>query len=176
MRDTVEKLTIADYEQAFRDHQRLVREIDVIVNGEAGAAKQASLCDLVPQLRELVELQVRRTPLDNDAERLTAEYALLRAALAEIWDYSAYDWAKPQSIQAALVHAKEVARTAFKLTERVKYHACEERTDNDNFHTSIYEDHYKGLLVARCNQNGRYPLQAPAIIRGLEANNVASSE
>ena len=41
---------------------------------------------------------------------------------------------------------------------------------NDNFATSIYESGYKGLLVARCNQNGQYPWQAAAIIRGLERN------
>lgn len=39
---------------------------------------------------------------------------------------------------------------------------------NDNFATSIYENDYKGLLIARCNQNGQYPWQGPAIVRGLE--------
>ena len=34
----------------------LVREIDVLLNGEAGAAPQASLCDLVAQLRSVVNL------------------------------------------------------------------------------------------------------------------------
>lgn len=47
-------LTIADYEEVLADHRRLVREIDVAINGE-GAAKQASLCDLVAQIKELVE-------------------------------------------------------------------------------------------------------------------------
>lgn len=41
---------------------------------------------------------------------------------------------------------------------------------NDNFATSIYENDYDGLLIARCNQNGNYPWQAAAIIRGLEQN------
>lgn len=45
---------------------------------------------------------------------------------------------------------------------------------NDNFATSIYENDYKGLLVARCNQNGQYPEQAAAIIRALEFSNVIS--
>lgn len=35
---------------AQADHQRLVRELDVLLNGEAGAANQASLCDLVAQV------------------------------------------------------------------------------------------------------------------------------
>jgi len=46
-------LTIADYEEAFADHKRLVRELDVILNGEEGAAKQASLCDIVSQVRDI---------------------------------------------------------------------------------------------------------------------------
>lgn len=33
------------------DHNRLVRELDVLLNGEAGAAQQASLCDIVAQIR-----------------------------------------------------------------------------------------------------------------------------
>lgn len=36
--------------EADTDHDRLVRELDVLLNGEAGAAKQASLCDLVSQV------------------------------------------------------------------------------------------------------------------------------
>lgn len=51
-----EPMTIADYEEAFRDHRRLVREIDVIINGEAGAAPQASLCDLVGQIQHLADM------------------------------------------------------------------------------------------------------------------------
>lgn len=34
-----------------KDHQRLVRELDVLLNGVDGAAHQASLCDLVAQLK-----------------------------------------------------------------------------------------------------------------------------
>ncbi|MFQ1711925.1 hypothetical protein ACK39D_05375 [Aeromonas veronii] len=33
------------------DHHRLVRELDVLLNGVDGAAPQASLCDLVAQLK-----------------------------------------------------------------------------------------------------------------------------
>ena len=36
----------ADYEEVLVDHRRLVRELDVLMNGEH-AAKQASLCDIV---------------------------------------------------------------------------------------------------------------------------------
>ena len=41
---------VTDYQQAAADAMRLIRELDVLLNGE-GAAKQASLCDLVAQLR-----------------------------------------------------------------------------------------------------------------------------
>ena len=50
-----------------------------------------------------------------------------------------------------------------------RWYAVDEK-GNDNFATSIYEAGDKGLLVARCNQNGQYPWQAPAILRGLEQN------
>lgn len=35
------------YEEANEDKKRLVRELDVALHGEKGAAKQASLCDIV---------------------------------------------------------------------------------------------------------------------------------
>ncbi len=71
-----DELTVADYEEAFRDHRRLVREIDVIMNGDK-AAKQASLCDLVGQIKELVaakEWAERRLR----AERSAAAYAKMK--------------------------------------------------------------------------------------------------
>ena len=48
------EIAASDYEEVLSDHRRLVREIDVILNGEEGAAKQASLCDLLPQIKKLV--------------------------------------------------------------------------------------------------------------------------
>src|SRR4051812_24002592 len=50
-----------------------------------------------------------------------------------------------------------------------RWHAVDEK-GNDNFATSIYETNHDGLLIARCNQNGQYPWQGAAIIRGLEQN------
>lgn len=50
------ELTIADYEEVLADHRRLVRELDVLLNGEDGAAKQASLCDIVLQVRREKDL------------------------------------------------------------------------------------------------------------------------
>lgn len=48
-----------------------------------------------------------------------------------------------------------------------QYRAVRELDEMDNFKTSIYEEGHKGLLIARCNQNGRYPWQAQAILHGL---------
>jgi len=43
-----------------------------------------------------------------------------------------------------------------------------------NWHTAIYEDDYKGLLIALCNQNGRYPWQVQAILNGLNGKKEAA--
>lgn len=51
-------LKIDDYEDVLNGYRKLVRELDVIWNGEEGAAKQASLCDMVAQIEnELPELR-----------------------------------------------------------------------------------------------------------------------
>lgn len=47
------ELTIADYQEVIDSHKAVVRQIDQIINGE-NAAPQASLCDLVGQIQELV--------------------------------------------------------------------------------------------------------------------------
>ena len=44
-------LSVSDYEEISADHRRLVRELDVALNGEE-AAPQASLCDIVAQVKE----------------------------------------------------------------------------------------------------------------------------
>ena len=50
-------LTIADYEEVLADHRRLVRDLDVLLNGE-NAARQASLVDIMAQFRRM-----ERTPV-----------------------------------------------------------------------------------------------------------------
>jgi hypothetical protein len=47
-----EELTILDYKLLLEDQKRLVRELDVALNGEDGAADQASLCDIVSQVKD----------------------------------------------------------------------------------------------------------------------------
>ncbi|NTG07183.1 hypothetical protein [Rhizobium rhizogenes] len=56
------------------------------------------------------------------------------------------------------------------------FEAVEEFTENDNFSTSIYEQDYDGLLIARCNQNGRYPEHARAVLEGLNGKKLALDE
>lgn len=53
--DEASGLTIADYEEVLADKRRLTRELDVALHGEHGAAKQASLCDLVGPAKRLRE-------------------------------------------------------------------------------------------------------------------------
>lgn len=52
--DEIERLreVLADHERVHNDHHRLVREVDVLLNGVGGAAPQASLCDIVAQLAD----------------------------------------------------------------------------------------------------------------------------
>lgn len=73
-----EALTVADYEEVLQEHRRLVRELDVILNGISGAAKQASLCDIVSQVRRaglvaVTEQVSRALALGTAIERAAAE-------------------------------------------------------------------------------------------------------
>ncbi len=54
------------------------------------------------------------------------------------------------------------------------FEAVHELTENDNFHTSIYEHDYDGLLIARCNQNGAHPHQVLAILNGLNGKQASA--
>lgn len=60
--DALLMLAGAGLKEAVETHCALVRELDVLLNGEEGAAKQASLCDIVAQ--------VRREGIGADARRL----------------------------------------------------------------------------------------------------------
>jgi Uncharacterized conserved protein len=75
---------LADYEAVLADKRRLTRELDIALCGEDGAAKQASLCDLIPiakALRSEVENMYRangnllgeNNTLRREVERLKAE-------------------------------------------------------------------------------------------------------
>lgn len=61
----VETFGLADYETVIAGHRLLVRELDFALNG-TGAAKQASLCDIVAQIKngrwKLVQCDTPPTP------------------------------------------------------------------------------------------------------------------
>ena len=46
--------TITYLTEVLDDKRRLTREIDIILNGD-NAAPQASLCDLIPQIKSIME-------------------------------------------------------------------------------------------------------------------------
>lgn len=74
-----------DYEECNADRNRLVREIDTIINGD-NAAKQASLCDLVSVIRELVskltDAEVRIAKLDAENDRLADMHIEMTRSIA----------------------------------------------------------------------------------------------
>lgn len=102
MADAPTPLTVADYEEVLTDHRRLVREIDVIINGEDGAAKQASLCDLVGQIGHLAALQSER-------ERDARDVAALREKISD----AAYEWQQYVSEDSAPINLVEHMERAF---------------------------------------------------------------
>lgn len=66
------------------DQDRLVRELDVLLNGEDGAAKQASLCDIVSQVRR-EQLSLYRgphpaPPADDEIEAIRARHEARKSA------------------------------------------------------------------------------------------------
>lgn len=62
------------YKQWAEDHKRLVRHVDVIINGEEGAAPQASLCDIVSQIEtDWPELKAERDALRDELQQELAE-------------------------------------------------------------------------------------------------------
>lgn len=74
-RQANENLTIEDYEEVLADHRRLVRELDVLLNGEEGAAKQASLCDIVAQVRRYRQVRGNADASTNSGEPVGWEFS-----------------------------------------------------------------------------------------------------
>lgn len=66
---------VADYEEVMASHRRLVHELDVAINGEDGAAKQASLCDIVSQVKSGVVEQLGYNAARAELEATIAEKA-----------------------------------------------------------------------------------------------------
>lgn len=70
--------TPKDYEEVIADHKRLVRELDVMINGEEGAAKQASLCDIVSQMKDYIGDKHKLEVELYDTLKLCNEYRELK--------------------------------------------------------------------------------------------------
>jgi hypothetical protein len=76
------------YQEAETDHNRLVRELDVILSGEENTAKQASLCDLVAlagTIRD--ELAALRAPANVQAAIDAADYFVNASYQSEYTDH-----------------------------------------------------------------------------------------
>lgn len=64
--ETETELSSADLMEVIEDYRRLTRELDVAINGATGAAKQASLCDIVCQVkREGIKRGIANSPLHS---------------------------------------------------------------------------------------------------------------
>ena len=74
------KAELSDYKEMHEDHKRLVKEIDNILSGD-DAAQQASLCDLVGPIGDLVEAHA---PLLEKYDELKARCDKMEAALEAI--------------------------------------------------------------------------------------------
>jgi len=95
--DLTQKLE--DYKEVHASHRATVRKIDVILNGEAGAAKQASLCDLVRQIEDARKDAERYRWLRDNVEQV---YARPRTEIA-------CDWGMKWQIKPYLVAVSAVA-------------------------------------------------------------------
>ncbi len=74
-------LTVADYEEVLADHRRLVRELDVALNGD-GAAKQASLCDIVAQVKSMKQ-EIVGLPKEQEPKYTTNGHAIVNRTSGE---------------------------------------------------------------------------------------------
>lgn len=88
-------LTAADYEEVLADHRRLVRELDVLLNG-AGAAQQASLSDIVKQVGAERDNPTPSHPDDLAVDRFAAA---MKARLAQKREQGYSGWDDPEKFR-----------------------------------------------------------------------------
>ncbi len=72
-----------DYEDVLEDKRRLAREIDVEMFGEAGAAKQPSLCGVLASVRVLVAQNAELRRLLAEAVPLVEEARVVAARVVQ---------------------------------------------------------------------------------------------
>ena len=105
---------IAYLNECMEDKRRLTRKLDVALFGEEGAAKQASLCDLIGPAKDMrIELAELRSKLST-AERQREKAADVLCEIAIIVD------AEPGPIPPAVQRLKERAEAAEAQLARVK--------------------------------------------------------
>jgi hypothetical protein len=63
--------TAADYEAATESHLKHVRDLDVAMNGEAGAAKQSLLIDIKGQLLDIIKANSLANNTDSTPKKKT---------------------------------------------------------------------------------------------------------
>ena len=81
-----EELTIADYEKILADKRRLTRELDIALHG-AGAAKQASLCDLIDPAKKAGRVVRAAKAIIAILNEFDGNYQLIDNELwDELWD------------------------------------------------------------------------------------------
>lgn len=85
LRAEVERLTAlgSDYEEVLADKRRLTRELDVAMHGEDGAAKQASMCDLIEPAKNL---RTRAEKAEAALGKMRADTERLDELHLQSWD------------------------------------------------------------------------------------------
>ncbi|WP_181153670.1 Lar family restriction alleviation protein [Brucella pituitosa] len=120
-----------DYEEVLADKRRLTRLLDVAMHGEEGAAKQASLCDLIEP--------AKRMRADNAA--LTARVKELEAQLAE--------WEKADRLVAKALWEKKVESLEIQLAAARKALADIDNLDQADGHELKLDDAFNAVRIAR---------------------------
>lgn len=106
---------IKDYEEVNEDKKRLVRELDMIINGKKGMAKQASLCDIVGQVKTLKEKQDQIIP--DSADKLAALINLLDIDFIKI--PSGYPALTKENVENAIFQAKAFVLELYDLAQNL---------------------------------------------------------
>lgn len=96
---------VADYEDVLANHRALVRELDHLLNGEA--AKQASLCDIISQVRARREIAI------EFAERLNS-----LGVTRNDWSKNAMHYFRHSGGAVPLAEVDDFFRKAVNIAER----------------------------------------------------------
>ena len=119
---------IADYEAVLADKRRLAREIDVAMHGEEGAAKQASLCDLVEPARMMRE---RIAALEADIAAVRTNRDALARGEAAALQLMAIEKRRAEAAESSLAEtrAKVDAMKPFREIAHAAWHALDDSAE-----------------------------------------------